>query len=117
MPQVPRELTPDRSAHHFFGSELRHLRESSGLSQKQLGLRIHASGAEISRVEKAERWPPPGMAEACDTALGTDGILSRLWPLVEMQRRDPSAHVDRSPIYVDSSSAANHSSLPAGTMR
>lgn len=87
MGQVPRELTPSRSARDFFGAELRYWRERAGLSQARLGKVVLYSGDLIARVEKAERWPPSGMAEACDAALGTGGVLGRMWPTVEQQRR------------------------------
>ncbi len=86
MGQEPRSLAPYLSARHFFGAELRHWREQRGLSQDQLGRAVHVSGDLIGKVEKATRWPPGGLAKACDSALGTDGALQRLWPLVEGQR-------------------------------
>jgi transcriptional regulator with XRE-family HTH domain len=86
MAQIPRDLTPDRDPWHFFGAELRHWRDLRGLSQARLGRETHVSGDEIAKVEKAVRWPPPGLAEQCDRVLGTGGVLSRLWPLVERQR-------------------------------
>jgi hypothetical protein len=88
MAQTPRELTPDRDPRHFFGAELRHWRDLRGLSQARLGREVHVSGDEIAKVEKALRWPPPGLAEQCDRTLDTGGVLSRLWPLVERQRLD-----------------------------
>jgi hypothetical protein len=63
------------------------------LSQDQLGRLVHVSGDALSKIEKAQRWPPPGLAEACDTALATGGILARLLPLVEGQRRDSHGDV------------------------
>ena len=86
MGQVPRELTPSRSARDLFGAELRYWRERGGISQARLGKVVAYSGDLISKVEKAERWPLQGMAEACDVALGTGGALSRIWPTVEQQR-------------------------------
>jgi transcriptional regulator with XRE-family HTH domain len=86
MGQEPRGLAPYLSARHFFGAELRHWRELRRLSQDQLGGAVHVSGDLIGKVEKATRWPPLGLAEACDVALGTKGALERLWPLVDAQR-------------------------------
>jgi hypothetical protein len=86
MAQIPRDLTPDRDPWHFFGAELRHWRDLRGLSQARLGREVHVSGDEVAKVEKAVRWPPPGLAEQCDRVLDTGGVLSRLWPLVERQR-------------------------------
>ena len=84
--QVPRELVPGRSVHDLFGAELRYWREQVGLSQVRLGAVVCYSGDVIGKVEKAERWPSRGMAEACDAALGTGGALGRMWPTVEQQR-------------------------------
>src|SRR3954467_2441379 len=90
--QEPRDLSPHLSPRHFFGAELRHWRELHDLSQDQLGRLVHASGDTIGKIEKAERWPPEGLAEACDAALATDGALARLWLLVDAQRHSSDGH-------------------------
>jgi hypothetical protein len=41
----------------------------------------------IAAVELAQRWPPKDLAVRGDHALGANGTLSRLWPLVEAERR------------------------------
>lgn len=66
----------------FFGSELRRLRGASGLSQERLGEIINFTGSMVGMVETARRSPTRDFAERCDAALGTDGTLTRLWPLV-----------------------------------
>ncbi|MCX9193509.1 hypothetical protein C3Y87_19360 [Carbonactinospora thermoautotrophica] len=76
MGQAPRPLTPHLSPRHFFGAELRYWREQRGLSQAALDRLIHFGEDTICKVEKAVRWPPPGLAEACDQALGTGGVLA-----------------------------------------
>ncbi len=88
MAQTPRPLDPSASAQHYFGSELRRLRERAGLSQDALGSRIGFSGDAVSKVEKAERWPHDAaqFAAACDSALDGDGTLARLLPLVTGER-------------------------------
>src|SRR4029453_7747207 len=91
--QEPRNLSPHLSPRHFFGAELRHWRELQDLSQDQLGRLVHASGDTIGEIEKGERWPAGGPAEACDTALATDGALARLWLLVDAQRRGSDGHL------------------------
>jgi hypothetical protein len=55
--QTPRELTPDVSARHAFGAELRRWRGLRALSQDGLGRLVLHSGDMISKVEKAARWP------------------------------------------------------------
>ena len=88
MGQQPRTLDPSLSARHYFGAQLRALRELSQLSQDQLGGRVFVGGDTIRRVETAERFPRRELAEACDRELGTDGILGRLWCLLERERAD-----------------------------
>jgi transcriptional regulator with XRE-family HTH domain len=86
MAQVPRELTPEASALHYFGSRLRHHRTSRGLSQQQLGLLVHVSGHLIGKIELAARWPNLQLVRRLDGALGAGGGLVGLWPLVEQSR-------------------------------
>ncbi|MGF1646066.1 MAG: helix-turn-helix domain-containing protein [Kineosporiaceae bacterium] len=86
MPQKPRPLTPGRDALSFFGAELRHWRERAGVSQTALGTAVHVSRDTIAKVEKAQRWPPPGLAARCDAILQTGGVLERLTPLVDQHR-------------------------------
>lgn len=88
MGQTPRSLTPDVSALHLFGAELRRCRGEAGLSQADLGRRTNYSGALVGKVEKAKRIPNPAFVEACDRALATDGAFSRLLRLVERERVD-----------------------------
>lgn len=92
MPQAPRRLSPYDSMLNFFGAELRHWREVRGLSQDALGRLVHVSGDTLSKVEKASRWPARHLAESCDTALTTGGILTRLWPFVDTERRGSQGH-------------------------
>ncbi|MBN1173028.1 MAG: helix-turn-helix domain-containing protein [Micromonosporaceae bacterium] len=87
MPQVPRPLSPHQSLRHFFGAELRTWRERRGLSQAALGALVLHSGAEIGKIEKAERWPSKDLAARCDEALEAAGALLRLWPLVGTERQ------------------------------
>jgi len=85
MAQVPRDLTPEASARHFFGAELRYWRQLRGWSQVALGAAVHASGDLVGKVEKAERSASADFAARCDRALDTGGVLARLWPLVERE--------------------------------
>lgn len=86
MGQAPRELTPWKSARHFFGAQLRHWRMVRGLSQVALGERTHDSGALIGKVEKGERCAGLALARRLDEALDTGGALERLWPQLERER-------------------------------
>jgi len=71
----------------YFGWRLRHWRTLRDLTQTQLGKLTGDSADEIRKVELAHRWPPPGFAERCDTALAADGELATLWPFVDKERR------------------------------
>ncbi|MFH9224946.1 helix-turn-helix domain-containing protein [Streptomyces lydicus] len=62
----------------FWGSELKNRREGAGLSQEELGRRLFASHALISRFESAERRPRLDMAIQIDQVLETDGFFERL---------------------------------------
>ena len=77
-----REFDPSSSVLAFFGSELRRFRTQAGLSQDRLGEIINYTGSLVGLVETARRSPSRQFAERCDAALGTDGQLARLWPLV-----------------------------------
>lgn len=98
MPQRPRPLQPTTSVGAFFGAELRHWRTLRGLSQQELGLRVHVSGALVAKVEKAERTPTCDLATRCDAALATGGVLGRLWPLVQLQAGQ--SHTPRASVVV-----------------
>ncbi|MGI9002987.1 MAG: helix-turn-helix domain-containing protein [Pseudonocardia sp.] len=74
-----RELTPLVSGFHRLGAELRYRRVTRGLSQIELGFRIHHSGALVSKVEKAERRPGVEFCRLADEVLETGGVLTRLW--------------------------------------
>jgi transcriptional regulator with XRE-family HTH domain len=88
MGQAPRSLEASASARHYFGAELRRLRNLKQLSQDQLGKRVCFSGDTIRRVETADRFPRRELAEACDRELDTGGTLGRLWRLLERERPD-----------------------------
>ncbi|AYF30447.1 transcriptional regulator [Micromonospora tulbaghiae] len=86
MGQAPRKLQPSLSERHFFGAELRRLREQANLSQARLGSMIQFSADLVRRVETADRFPSREFVEACDKALATGGALLRLLPLLERKR-------------------------------
>ncbi|MEU2167942.1 helix-turn-helix domain-containing protein [Micromonospora chersina] len=88
MGQAPRMLQPSLSERHFFGAELRRLREQANLSQARLGVAIRFSADLVRRVETADRFPSREFVEACDRALAAGGALSRLLPLLEESRAD-----------------------------
>ncbi|GIJ22860.1 helix-turn-helix domain-containing protein [Micromonospora lutea] len=95
MGQTPRMLQPSLSERHFFGAELRRLRERANLSQARLGAMIRFSADLVRRVETADRFPSREFVEACDRTLAAEGALTRLLPLLEGSR-------DRAGIRTDS---------------
>ena len=106
MGQTPRALEPSLSERHFFGAELRRLREQAKLSQARLGMMIRFSADLVRRVETADRFPSREFVEACDKALATDGALMRLLPMLESRRNS-----ERRPVTAPPSSQADPSSL------
>jgi transcriptional regulator with XRE-family HTH domain len=81
------ECPEPTSARELFGQELRRLRHRRRLSQEELASRVVHSRTLIAAVELAQRWPPKDLAARSDEALGANGALSRLWPLVEAERQ------------------------------
>jgi transcriptional regulator with XRE-family HTH domain len=94
-----RDLDPASSVLAFFGAELRRLRTEAGISQEDLGQRISYSSSLVGMVETARRAPARDFTERCDAALGTGGVLTRLWPLVSQESLPrwfrPFAEVER----------------------
>lgn len=87
MGQSRRELTPERSPLHLWGSELRAWRDRRGFSLAKLGSLIRYDPSHLSRFERGERWPPDDVARACDDALRAEGALLRLWHLAETAKQ------------------------------
>ncbi|MFG2694360.1 Scr1 family TA system antitoxin-like transcriptional regulator [Kitasatospora sp. NPDC048407] len=82
----PKKLDPSSSPAAFYGSELRRLRESVGISQQALGERVFVSGAYIGQLESATRRPQLDLSRSIDKELGTGGHLERLHPLLRHPR-------------------------------
>ncbi|MGW3413892.1 helix-turn-helix domain-containing protein [Streptomyces sp. NPDC000888] len=67
----------------LFGSRVRRLRTAAGLTQAELGDRVHVVSTRITQIERASgAKPTPALARALDTALGADDLLVELWPYV-----------------------------------
>ncbi|MGW0761927.1 helix-turn-helix domain-containing protein [Streptomyces sp. NPDC002814] len=81
MPNI-RQLDPTASALHYYGSELRRLRELAGLKLGQLGDIMFCTGSLIGQIETAHKVPTRDFSERVDAALMTDGTFSRLVGLV-----------------------------------
>ncbi|MCZ7413813.1 helix-turn-helix domain-containing protein [Streptomyces sp. WMMC897] len=85
MPNIKR-LDPGASPLHYFGAELRRLREAAGLTLDQLGGIVFVTGSMIGQVETAAKTPREEHVPRLDAALGADGSLIRLWQLVKRHR-------------------------------
>ena len=63
-----------------FGGELHRLRKQRGLSLKKFAHLVHYDPGYLSKIENGLKPPTATLAEACDTALDTDGTLAALVP-------------------------------------
>ncbi|UKY55388.1 helix-turn-helix domain-containing protein [Streptomyces inhibens] len=67
----------------LFGSRLRRLRLSAGLTQAELGLRANTHSTRINQIERTTGAKPTlELARALDEAVGAEGLLIELWPYV-----------------------------------
>jgi transcriptional regulator with XRE-family HTH domain len=87
MGRTPNDLHPAASPLHFFGAEVRRLRQEQGLSQAELGVRMLQSQDLVRKVESAARIPSREFVSRCDEVLNADGMLVRLWPMLEREGR------------------------------
>jgi DNA-binding XRE family transcriptional regulator len=70
----------------LFGVRLRRLRTQAGLTQAELGRRVHVVGARIAQVERATgHGPTAEFARLLDERLRTDGLFTDLWPHVNRE--------------------------------
>ena len=69
------------SALGLFAAELRHARAARGLTQEALAEKI-ASSSLVGMIETGRRIPTLDLAERCDAALETSGVLTRMHKLV-----------------------------------
>ncbi|MFD4659353.1 helix-turn-helix domain-containing protein [Kitasatospora sp. NPDC058444] len=83
----PRELTPELSPRHFYGSEIRRYREMNGnMSLDSLASIVKFSKGYLSRIEGGISKPPPNLSELLDKAFLTDGHFGRLYPLAAREQ-------------------------------
>ncbi|GAA1760550.1 helix-turn-helix transcriptional regulator [Streptomonospora arabica] len=62
-----------------FGDEMRKARAASGMTQRDLGIKVGLSHAMIGAIERAQRRPQKDQVADFDTTLATGGILSQIW--------------------------------------
>ncbi|AEW93772.1 helix-turn-helix domain-containing protein [Streptantibioticus cattleyicolor] len=85
MARTPRPLTPDRSARHLFGAEVRRHRELAAMSLERLAEVVKYSKSHLARIESAECMVPPDLPGSLDAAFGTDGSFGRLYGLARRE--------------------------------
>ena len=88
MGRKRRVLTPERSAVHRWGSELRARRDERGLSLAGLGRLARYDASYLGRLERGDQFATLAVAEACDRVLGAGGELVRSWQAADRERRD-----------------------------
>ncbi|WP_280844626.1 MULTISPECIES: helix-turn-helix transcriptional regulator [unclassified Streptomyces] len=72
----------------LFGARVRRLRLAAGLTQTELGDKVHVVGTRITQIERASGAKPTlELARALDAVLGADDLLVELWPYVCTGRR------------------------------
>ncbi|MCF3104719.1 helix-turn-helix domain-containing protein [Streptomyces roseoverticillatus] len=81
MPRPPRKLTPDRSARHLFGADLRRHREAAGMTLEKLAEVVCYSRSHLARIETAEHVPPPDLPGRLDEVFGTGEHFARLYAI------------------------------------
>ncbi|MFE5870041.1 Scr1 family TA system antitoxin-like transcriptional regulator, partial [Streptomyces roseifaciens] len=90
MARTPRKLTPDRSARHLFGADLRHRREAAGMTLEKLAEVVRYSRSHLARIETAEHVPPPDLPARLDEVFGTGEHFVRLYGIARHE-----AHPDK----------------------
>ena len=88
MGRKRRVLTPERSAVHRWGSDLRARRDQCGLSLAGLGRLARYDASYLARLERGDQFATLPFAEACDRVLGAGGELVRSWQAADRDRRD-----------------------------
>ncbi len=76
-------IDPSDSMAALFGARVRRLRTVAGLTQAELGARVHVVSTRITQIERASGAKPTlELARALDSVLGADNLLVELWPYV-----------------------------------
>lgn len=85
MPFQPGELTPFRSARHFYGAELRRFRTEADMPLAELARKVTASKSQLARIETAESMAARELSAEFDRLFGTDGHFARLYGLARRE--------------------------------
>lgn len=76
---APKELDPSGSLTALYGAKLRKLRTRAGLTQRELGVKVHLTHSRIAQFELGKETPPQDVSERLDELLEADGDLADLW--------------------------------------
>jgi transcriptional regulator with XRE-family HTH domain len=87
MGRKRRVLTPERSAVHRWGSELRARRDERGLSLAGLSRLARYDASYLGRLERGDQFATLPVAQACDRVLDAGGELFRSWQAADRERR------------------------------
>ena len=63
-----RDLDPEMSPLHFFGTEVRRAREAAAMTLADLGAMVPCDASTVSRIESGQLSPAERFARACDEA-------------------------------------------------
>lgn len=85
-----------------FGSELRRLRMSAGLSLAGLAGLVHYSRGHLSKIETGHKVPPRDLARLCDTVFDAGGALAALVPAKRTAPYPEPVDDDRVDVWVTS---------------
>jgi Helix-turn-helix domain/HD domain len=88
MGRKRRVLTPERSAVHRWGADLRARRDQRGLSLAGLGRLARYDASYLARLERGDQFATLAVAKACDRVLGAEGELVKSWHAADRDRRD-----------------------------
>ena len=102
MGRKRRVLTPERSAVHRWGSELRARRDERGLSLAGLSRLARYDASYLGRLERGDQFATLPVAQACDRVLGAGGELVRSWQAADRERRDADSRPRPRPAAVPS---------------
>ncbi|MGY0057306.1 helix-turn-helix domain-containing protein [Streptomyces sp. LZ34] len=70
----------------YFAAVLRILREHAGLTQEELGERMHYTGSAVSAVETCAKPPTDDFVEAAEKALDAGGLLRSAIRFLRLER-------------------------------
>jgi len=107
-------LTPNASARHLLGAELRRWRHARGLSAAQLAGLVYASRELLHKIEYGHRNASADLIAACDTALDTGGALGRLLNFAVHQEREAARQTQAT---ATPSAAPAHAAVEVASIR